>query len=584
MPGHHLKFRISHLIGFLVLGWALAAPALTLAAGSKLDGGTNGGRLPPASRGADGKTFTLYLQKRDPSGQVIVTPETFNGSRMAILIIDAWNSHPDPEMASRTAALIPRMNQALDAARALGIRVIFCPHSVPAPAGADHRAFRGLPSQPQLDNGFNPPLPHYIRSDHGDMVPIPYDAAHRPRFPRWRKQHPDLVVKPGDLTSVSRQEIFNYCAAHGIDHLLYMGAAGNMCVYRTREVSMVPMKRYCGLEPILVRDLTDSMTLNGRLTTGRNNSRANVDLTMTPDRGHRRVVARVEMSVGSTIDARQLMQDWPPAAYANLVSGHSNLLGYWRMDSKSDYQEILDIQRLQSCWWNRTDNRQLAGLVFGVAGAIANDPDTAVQFNGSSSLLVSPIYRVDIPTNLPLASLSATNFTIELWVKLNHLNGTNQWFYAHDNGTAAGVDVLLGLNASNHFEFVVGQNAAGTGFGDVITTTNTVTQAEVDSQQWFHLVAEHDLSHSNVVLYVNAGDPMTAACQGASVSLALAPHLGSRGAIRMGADGMLSSLGFEAFNGVMDELAIYSTTLDAETVKAHYLIAKGIHSPPPAIH
>lgn len=565
------KFRLGRAVGLLILGCALAALVVTLVVKRN-----SADISSPYPAPGDAKTITLNLQRRDASGRVIVTPETFKGSQLAILIIDMWNSHPDPEMASRTAALIPRMNQALDAARALGIRVIFCPNSVSAPAGADRAAFAGLPNQPQFDNGFNPPSPPCADSAHGNMVPIAYEALHRPRFRRWRAQHPDLVVKPGDLTSLNRQEIFNYCAAHGIDHLLYMGAAGNMCIYRTREISMVPMKRYCGLEPIMVRDLTDSMTLNGRLTTGNNNSMTNVDWTMTPDRGHRQVVARVEESVGSTIDARQLMQYWTPAAYANLVAGHSNLLGYWRMDSKKDYQEILDVQRLQSCWWNRNDRRQMAGLVFGVAGAVAGDPDTAVQFDGTSSLLVGPIYRVDIPTNLPLDSLSVTNFTIEMWVKINRLDNSNQWFYAHDAGTDASVDVLLGLNAGNHFEFVVGENAAGTGFGDVLIATNTVTQADVDSQRWFHLVAEHDLSQGNLALFVNAGEPAMTACHGIPVSLALAPHLGSRGPARMGADGMLSSLGFEGFSGVLDELAIYSTTLDAATVKTHYLAAKGI--------
>jgi hypothetical protein len=246
------------------------------------------------------------------------------------------------------------------------------------------------------------------------------------------------------------------------------------------------------------------------------------------------------------------------------------------MDSRSDYQEILDVRRLQSCWWNRSDANQLAGLSFGVPGAVTNDPDTAVQFNGSSTLLLCPIYRVDVPTNIPLASLSATDFTVELWVKIARLNASNQWFYSHDDGTADGVDVLLGLNSSNRFEFVVGKNTAGTAFGDVIESTNIVTQADVDSQRWFYLVAEHDASHGNVTLYVNADGPQTAPHDCSPVSLASAPHLGSRGLVQMGSDGYLSNFGFENFNGVLDEVAVYSTALDAAAIGARYAAAKGI--------
>ena len=527
------------------------------------------------------KPLSLNLQTRDPaSGQILHTTQTINSSQMAIMVIDMWDSHPDPGEASAIVPLIPMMNQTLDAARAQGIPVIFCPNDVPLPAGANHSIFASLPNIPQTDNGFAPPLPPYSTAVIGDMVPIPYYAAHAPAYPNATTQHPDVIVKPGDLASLSRQEIWDYCSANGIKYLIYMGVANNMCVTYTREISIIPMMRYCPLQPILVRDLTASMSLNGRARVGYgydspNDSLSNIDWTMTPNKGDRDVSASIETSICPTIDARQLRQQWEPANYANLITGQTNLMSYWRMDSQAGYQELRDFADLQNCWWNRSDTNQVAGLTFGAPGAIAGDANGAVQFNGTSTILVCPIYRTQIPTNSSLTSLSATNFTLELWVQIHQLNNSNQWFYAHDDGTSAGVDVLLGLNASNQFEFVVGQNASGDGLGDVLVSSNVVTQPDVDSHRWFHLVAAHDLSGSNVALYVNGIGVASAPDHCSPVNLEGAPHLGSRGVIEMGTNGYLSSLGFEGFNGALDEIAIYSSALDAATVGAHYTIARG---------
>ncbi len=533
----------------------------------------NSVQVPLTGLGLNTRTFALDLQKRTPgTGQINVTRQVFSGSQLAVIIMDVWNSHPDPEMAARGTALIPWMNQVLDAARSLGITIIFCPNEVALPAGANTQAFTGLPNQPGIDNGFNPPLPPYTAAGWGDMVPVAYDAAYGPRFRGWSSQHPDLVVKPGDLASTSGQQIHNYCAANGITHLIYMGAAGNMCVCYTRETSMIPMKRYHGLEPIMARDLTDSMTLNGRKQTGGNNSGNNVDLTMTPDRGHAQVVAHNETYVCSSIDARQLLQYWPAAAYASLVAGEPSLLCCWQMDAGVSYQEILDLKRTQSCWWNRDDNNQIAGLTFGVGGAITNDPGAAVQFSGST-LLASPIYRDDIPTNSPLASLSSTNFTLELWVQ-PALLGSNQWFFAHDNGSAVGIDVLLGLNSNNRFQFIVGSNPNHTDIGDLVQSQVIVMPGDLAARRWFHIVAVHDVGAGMVSLYIDGSleAQTTHAC--APVRLSVAPHLGSRGSCTLGGTRYLTNRGFEFLHGSLDEVALYSSALSGETISLHHQTAQ----------
>lgn len=525
------------------------------------------------------QTVTFTLRSRDNAGHVSLERKTFFTSELAIIVVDVWDSHPDPVEASRVSALIPRMNQTLDAARRLGIKIIFAPNEVSLPAAADTDGFQTLPVQTQIDDGFNPPRPPYWSSAWGDMVPVDYDQAHHPRAAHWTKQNTDLIVKSGDLASLSRKQIFDYCAAQGITHLLYMGSAENMCIAYTREMSMTPMARYCQLSSILVRDLAVSMGLNGRKSTGVVDTSANVNLAMTPDACDQVVNASDETYLCSSIDSRQLLWTDLPASYTSLVASDTNLMCYWPMDSQSRYQTILDVKRNQSCWWNSFDQNQSTNLDFDIPGAIAVEPDTAVEFTGASTLLISPHYRVDIPTNSPLASLSATDFTFEAWVRIDHLPQSNQWFYAHDDGSTDGVDMMVGLNSNHHFEFVVGRNPAGDGFGDVVESTAAVAQTDVNSQRWFYIVAEHDRTGGTVSLLVNDGDPVSIPENCLPVSLTNAPHLGSRGRIEMDEDGYLEDYGFEHFAGAIDQVAIYSSVLDPAVILAHYAVAKETLAP-----
>jgi nicotinamidase-related amidase len=535
-----------------------------------INSSANNVMIPLTGHGINDKSLTLDLQRRNEAGEVVVTRQSFQGSQLAVLVVDAWDSHPDPEMASRTAALVPRLNQALEAARDLGITVIFCPSECLADfEGTPYRAnIMNLPYHYPADNGFNPPEPPYADSGPGDMVPLDKGL---PLSPSYAHQHPDLVLTPADLVSLDSTEIHSYCAENGITTLLYTGAAANMCVVSWRNFSMIHMKRSCDLETIMVRDLTDSMTFNGR-------SPADdlvVDLTMTPDRGHREVTAHNETYICSTISGAQLMQQWAPSAYTCLVSGQSNLLCYWRLDSKSVYKDCLDIQRTQTCWWYDQTN----GLGFEVAGAIAADPDTAIEFKGSTTVLISPSYRDDIPTNSPLVSLSATNFTLETWVQVGARNA-DQWFFSHDNGLSSGVDVLLGLNQRNHFEFIVGSNDQHSGHGDVLESATAVTEADVTSSRWFHIVAVHDRDHGTVALYVNGKLDRQGVHVCRSVSLASAPHLGSRGVVAVDSGGKLSNPGFEFFEGTLDEVAIYTAPLPSDLVRLHYQTAQGALAQP----
>lgn len=59
----------------------------------------------------------------------------------------------------------------------------------------------------------------------------------------WTRQNKNLLIDAHDLITDgdSNTETFNICKAKGITHLLYMAAAGNMCLTWTRGNSVINM-------------------------------------------------------------------------------------------------------------------------------------------------------------------------------------------------------------------------------------------------------------------------------------------------------------------------------------------------------
>jgi hypothetical protein len=73
----------------------------------------------------------LTLQTRDAvTGKVILTTEKVDPKHVGVIAVDVWNFHWCKTATMRVDAIVPRMNKALDAARALGMTVMLCPSDV----------------------------------------------------------------------------------------------------------------------------------------------------------------------------------------------------------------------------------------------------------------------------------------------------------------------------------------------------------------------------------------------------------------------------------------------------------------------
>ncbi len=241
----------------------------------------------------------LAGQTRDARGQALVAPLRLDGAKTAVVVIDVWDNHWCKTHAARVAAMIPRMNRTLAAARKLGMQVVFAPSDVVQFYKDDpqRRAMLAIPPQaePPLV-AFAPPEPPGP-CDHCECGP----GQPCPKGHPWTRQHPGLVIAAADLIADGNngRELLNLCGRRGIDTLLYMGAASNICVLH-RQCGLLNMKRH-GLRAIVVRDLVRAITANGIGADGR------PDPNFTPGKGTIQVQRHIEQYIAPTIQSRQIL-------------------------------------------------------------------------------------------------------------------------------------------------------------------------------------------------------------------------------------------------------------------------------------
>jgi RHS repeat-associated protein len=212
--------------------------------------------------------------------------------------------------------------------------------------------------------------------------------------------------------------------------------------------------------------------------------------------------------------------------YASAVSGTSGLISYWRLD---------DSTGTSACDAKGTNvGTYSGGFTLGQAGALAGDSDNASSFNGSTG-------KVSIPSATSLNV--ADTFTIEAWVKRGSVGGTASQVIASKGANAW----MLLFNSSN--KLVLQQSGS--------TAVNTSTTAVADTTSWHHVVATK--SGTTVHLYIDGKD-----ASGTTSNKTMANNTQP---LVIGQDGTSSP-----FNGTIDDVALYSSALNANQVSNHYLL------------
>ncbi len=195
----------------------------------------------------------------------------------------------------------------------------------------------------------------------------------------------------------------------------------------------------------------------------------------------------------------------------------------------------------------------------GRAGAIAGDADTSVFIDGSTGAQVVVPYSPDYNPAGP--------FSVEFWANpANNDAGTHTAASAMVNGqNPANADDRSGWclrHNGTDWQFILGYDHSdgATYYGTTLTAAGTVTAGA-----WQHVVAVY--TGSEVKLYVNGSEVAT------DVPPAQFPMLRNTGAPLI-----LGDRGYTGwdYNGLVDEVAIYTSALTPAEVQSHY--ANGINS------
>jgi len=202
---------------------------------------------------ARGEAVKFRLQSRDrQTGQVQVVEREIDPAKTGVVVIDMWNFHWCKTATERVGAIVPRMEHCLQAMRALGMQVFYCPTDV-------IDAYLGTPQRERVLATPLEPLPALKDIECPEPPQGPGCACGRERCLGqygWDAMHPDLSIAEADLMPNSFEQLYTLCKARGIEHLLFLGCHTQVCLLG-KSVGLMNMKR-AGFDCILARDLTDA--------------------------------------------------------------------------------------------------------------------------------------------------------------------------------------------------------------------------------------------------------------------------------------------------------------------------------------
>jgi putative membrane-bound dehydrogenase-like protein len=224
--------------------------------------------IPHIAIAADGgDSVTLPLRTRDDQGKVQIDTVQVKGSELAIIVMDMWDNHWDPNWVSHAGARAEPMNRFLHRARAKGAVVIHSPTNLISGYGGpvyQHTkqrvaAAKTPKSTAPRDNGFMPkptdPVPWgKNRVVSGKAHGMDGKPASAPNL--LSNQCIGIDIEADDYITGewgTLQEAWNIAQKHETKYILYVGGATNMCLI-AKPIGLRHMKAR-GIETILVRDL-----------------------------------------------------------------------------------------------------------------------------------------------------------------------------------------------------------------------------------------------------------------------------------------------------------------------------------------
>ena len=248
--------------------------------------------------------------------------------------------------------------------------------------------------------------------------------------------------------------------------------------------------------------------------------------------------------------------------YATTVLGYGPV-GYWPLQEtnapapanlETNYGSLGNLGNAYYATINATD------VVFGVPGALAGSSDTAVGFNGGGNSGTPDSYAF-VPRVSPALTLQPP-LTLEAWVNSSYTSfgdimgeGGNGLNSPINGGNGGGIRMSWGGAASGANLQLYIFNGSGLTRPSIGTPANSLSLGH-----WHHCVATFD--GTNATLYVDGA-------QAASGTLTMA--LDTWSPLTVGAGFWQGAKPQRAFNGLEDEVAVYTNVLTTNQISSHYL-------------
>ena len=202
------------------------------------------------------RSQTLELNSKDRrEWRVKEIVREIPASQTALLLCDVWDDHGCHSALSRLGDLLPKMEQAVSAAREKGLLIVHAPSDT-MNFYKDHPARKRVLSTPKAPDPVSrphddPPLP--VDDKDGGC-----DGSGNSHKVVWTRQNKGITIdQERDVISDQGRELLNVYAERGIKTLLIAGVHTNMCVLH-RSFAIKQMVRW-GYEVYLLRDLTDAL-------------------------------------------------------------------------------------------------------------------------------------------------------------------------------------------------------------------------------------------------------------------------------------------------------------------------------------
>lgn len=248
----------------------------------------------------------------------------------------------------------------------------------------------------------------------------------------------------------------------------------------------------------------------------------------------------LEITSGGRIETRTfgyipqvLAQQLEGATYSSVVQANQPA-AYWQLNEQSGEAIAIDSSG------NAIDGTYGGEVVQGQPGVSG----TAVDFSRNGS----EVDAGEVANDSPL-DLRNDSFTIEAWIQPNADPPNGQvYFSLHDrNRTNRSLNLAVDDDGDVRFRFF---------------RNNLISDDEVVSfgtNEWFHVVTRYDSETEASTIFVN-GEPVARGIEG--------PYQGRQPTVRIGAWRNITD---DAFDGTIDEVAVYGEALSNQDIQEHYL-------------